>query len=251
MKRLAVCLGWVVLAASVWADDALPPKPAQYITDGAGILSAQTVSALNAKLAEADRTTSNQVLVATFPSIPAGYVMEDFTQRTAEAWGVGQKDRDNGVVLFVFPNDRKMRIEVGYGLEGALPDAVAKRIISNVIAPAFRSGDFNGGVEKGVNAILQGIRGEYVAPSSESPREEGGTVKDWLMFLIFCAVVFIVVLDLAHRGKSMVYGPRGRRGWYSSWGGASSGGFGRSSGGGGGFSGGGGSFGGGGASGGW
>ena len=111
------------------AADTLPPKPTQYVTDNAGILSAAARSELNAKLAAYERDTSNQILVATFPDVPDGYQMEDFTQRTFDSWGVGQKGKDNGVVLFVFPKSHKMRIEVGYGLEGAIPDATAKSIL--------------------------------------------------------------------------------------------------------------------------
>ena len=91
------------------------------------------------------------MLVATFPRIPDGYALEDFTpKRTAEAWGVGQSKEDNGVVLFVFPNDRVTRIEVGYGLEGALPDIITKRIIENELLPSFRAGDFNAGIKAAV-----------------------------------------------------------------------------------------------------
>ena len=120
--------------------DPLPPKPSRYVVDTASILSPQLVAALNQRLEGFERQTSNQVLVATFPRIPDGYALEDFTQRTAEAWGVGQSKEDNGVVLFVFPNDRVTRIEVGYGLEGALPDIITKRIIENELLPVFSSG---------------------------------------------------------------------------------------------------------------
>ena len=111
------------------------------------------------------------MIVATFPNVPDGYVLEDFSQRTAEAWGIGQKKDDNGVALFVFPNDRKTRIEVGYGLEGALPDIVAKRIIENEMLPAFRAGDFDSGVSRGVNAILQATRGRV-------PRHRAARIAD-------------------------------------------------------------------------
>lgn len=123
------------------APGALPPKPQHYVEDQAGILSPPVEAALNSKLEKFERDTSNQVLVATFPEVPADYQMEDFTQRTAEAWGVGQKATGNGAVLFLFPGSRKLRIEVGYGLEGAMPDVVAKRIIEREIVPAFRAGD--------------------------------------------------------------------------------------------------------------
>jgi uncharacterized protein len=233
------------------ATDPLPPKPTQFVSDGAGILSPQTIVALNSRLETFERDTSNQVIVATFPNVPDGYVLEDFTQRAAEAWGIGQKKDDNGVALFVFPNDRRTRIEVGYGLEGALPDAIAKRIIENEMIPAFRAGDFDSGVSRGVNAILQAIRGEYKGTGRTSGEMEEGDQGSWIIFLLFILIITITIV--ANRNairRGAYYGPRGRRTvWIPPIGGG--GGFSRGSGGGGRFSGGGGSFGGGGASGSW
>jgi uncharacterized protein len=210
------------------------------------------VAALNAHLETFERETSNQVIVATFPKIPENFAFEDFTQRTAEAWGVGQGKDDNGVVLFVFPNDRRTRIEVGYGLEGALPDIVAKRIIENEMLPAFRAGDFNTGITRGVTAILQATRGEYRGSGRTNGEMAADTDGSWLMLLLFVLLVlFIVAANRNVMRRGTYYGPRGRRTvWTPPIGGGWSrggGGFG----GGGGFSGGGGSFGGGGASGRW
>jgi len=249
------------------AADSLPPKPARYVTDGAGILSPQTSAALNARLEAFERETSNQVLVVTMPAVPADYVMEDFTQRTAESWGVGRKQTDNGVVLFVFPRDRKTRIEVGYGLEGVLPDVTGKRIIQNEIVPAFRAGDYDAGITRGVDAIQRAIRGEYQGTGRTVAEEEVFDPSGIALFMtIFFLVVFVImVAKLRNELKNgTYYGPSGRRDVWSppfgggSWGsssGRSSGGFGGGGFGGGssggGFSGGGGGFGGGGASGSW
>ncbi len=248
---LAVCLSQAVLAA---AADPLPAKPSQFVSDKAGILSAQTIATLNSRLEAFERDTSNQVIVATFPKVPDGFVLEDFSQRTAEAWGIGQRKDDNGVALFVFPKDRKTRIEVGYGLEGALPDILAKRIIENEMLPAFRAGNFDSGVSRGVNAILQATRGEYQGTGRTDADREGGEQGSWIFLLLFILIIMIIIT--ANRNalrRGTYYGPRGRRTVWTppiggGWGG---GGFGRGSGGGGGFSGGGGSFGGGGASGSW
>ena len=237
----------------VFGADPLPPRPTQYVVDSAGILSPQLVAALNQRLDAFERETSNQVLVATFPRIPEGYALEDFTQRTAEAWGVGQSKDDNGVVLFVFPNDRVTRIEVGYGLEGALPDVITKRIIENELLPAFRAGDFNTGVSRAVNAIFQAIRGEYRGSGRTNADRGGEPDGNLLPFLLFLLILFMVVAasrNVARRGT--FYGPRGRRTvWIPPGGGGWTRGGGGGSFGGGGFSGGGGSFGGGGASGRW
>jgi uncharacterized protein len=270
---LALC-GGVALAA-----DPLPPKPADYVEDTAGILRPATRSALARQLAQFERGTSNQVLVATFPKVPDDYAMEDFTQRTASAWGVGQKERDNGAVLFIFPQDRKMRIEVGYGLEGAIPDVTAKSIIDGIIRPAFRSGDFDGGVSRGVDAILQAARGEYkgtgrtVAESTVSVRVEDSSVgigiaTGFALLLLFAVIIPLIRLSQRAGWDYTGTGTR-RRGTFldsglgsggfggGSWGGGggsssgSGGGFSSGSSDSGGFSGGGGDFGGGGASGGW
>ncbi|MFZ0711836.1 MAG: TPM domain-containing protein [Terrimicrobiaceae bacterium] len=261
MKRIPFWR-WLSLFAGAFASvvialaaDPLPSKPAQFVSDKAGILSPQTVAALNARLEAFERDTSNQVIVATFPGIPDGYVLEDFSQRTAEAWGIGQKKNDNGVALFVFPNDRKTRIEVGYGLEGALPDLIAKRIIESEILPAFRARDFDSGVNRGVNSILQALRGEYRGTGRTNADTDENGQGSWMIFLLFILIILIILA--ANRRtlqRGAYYGPSGRRDVFSPpiGGGWSRGGFGGGSGrSGGGFSGGGGSFGGGGASGSW
>jgi uncharacterized protein len=252
---------FLLLACGVaLAADPLPPKPARYVEDKAGLLNAQTRDAINAKLEAFERETSSQVLVAIFPKVPPDYAMEDFTQRTAESWGVGQKATDNGAVFFIFPQDRKMRIEVGYGLEGAIPDATAKAILDNEVTPAFRSGNFEAGVTRGVDSILAAARGEYKG-TGRTNADSGSDDAEWdglfPLSILFLAAFFLLRI-WANSGTS--YDRRGRK-RKSSWndffsgssGGFGGGGFGgrSSSGGGGGFSGGGGGFGGGGASGGW
>ena len=178
-------------------------------------------TALNLRLEAFERETSNQVIVATFPKVPEGYVLEDFTQRTAEAWGIGQGKDDNGVALFVFPNDRRTRIEVGYGLEGALPDAIAKRIIENEMLPAFRAGDFDSGVRRAVTAIMQASRGEYKGSGrTVADSEEDGELF-WIIVFLFLLMLGLMIL--ANRGalrRGTYYGPRGRRVvWYPDIGG--------------------------------
>jgi uncharacterized protein len=265
-------LGLLVLVIGTLAAraaDPLPPKPAQYVDDQAGLLSPATVRALDTKLADYERQTSTQIVVAIFPTIPGDYQLEDFTQRTAEAWGVGQKGKNNGAVLFIFPQDRKIRIEVGYGLEGAIPDITANNIINNEIRPEFRTGNFDAGVTRGVDAILAAARGEYKgtgstnAERSETETTPGGIVVMVVLFIFFFGGI-ILFARVAAATQGSAYSSGGRRrasglGWLpittSTWSSGSWGGGGGSSGGGGGdsggFSGGGGDFGGGGASGGW
>ena len=183
--------------------------------------------------------------------------IEDYTVRVAQAWKVGQKLKNNGAVLFVFVQDRKMFLQVGYGLEGALPDALAKQIIEYELKPAFKRGDFDGGLSAGVAAIIAATRGEYKGTGQTVREQEQNTsTAVWAFAVLFILFVLALpLLRLAFSSRGVVY----RRSGYSSWGGSSMGGGGWSGGGwgggggssGGGFSGGGGSFGGGGAGGSW
>jgi len=251
-RVLAALPLWLFLATAAAAQSP-PPVPRDYVTDQAGILPADAVARLNARLKKFDEETSSQILVAIFPSLPSAS-LEDFTVRTAQAWRAGRGKLDNGVVLFVFVQERKVRIEVGYGLEGALPDVTTHRIIEEQITPRFRAGDYAGGLEAGVNAIIAATRGEYKA----EPRPAAGTGQGGNGWMIFLVIVVLLLMFRGGGGGGRTYGRRGyRRGGLvpilmslggGGWGGGGgSGGFG----GGGGFSGGGGSFGGGGASGSW
>ena len=249
--RALVALGLLAGgAAGVPATETLPPPPTAYFNDYAGLLPAADAQRLDAKLRQFAEQTSTQVVVAVFRSLPSPS-LEDFTVRTAQSWRVGRKDWDNGAVLFVFVDDRKMRIETGYGLEGALPDQLAGRILDEQVRPRFRAGDWAGGLEAGIDGIMAATRGEYTAPPKKPQ-----TVP---IIPILIIVLFVVLfLWLASQGSRNVYVGRtyNRRGWRrdsgywgggSTWGGGGWGG----GGGGGGFSGGGGSFGGGGASSSW
>jgi uncharacterized protein len=171
---------------------ALPPKPARYVTDPAGILDPSRANALNEKLAQYERTTSNQILVYVDRSLPPGTTLEEMSAEAIRQWGVGQKGKDNGVILFVFVNDRKMRIEAGYGLEGSLTDAKSKSIIENVIKPKFKIADFTAGVENGVDAIIATIRGEPFEGTGRTvaePRRNGQDSGIW--FPIGIIAVFV------------------------------------------------------------
>ncbi len=143
------------------AAEIIPPPPAQYFNDYANVVSPATATELNRTLEQFERDASSQILVTVFPKMQSDSSIEDYAVRVAQSWKVGQKGKDNGAVLFVFVQDHKMYLQVGYGLEGALPDAICKRIIENEIKPHFRNGDFDGGLRAGITAILQATRGEY------------------------------------------------------------------------------------------
>src|SRR5262245_47591096 len=151
----------LLLAQAAFSADQIPPAPTRYFTQYTQLVSPATADALNRKLEEFEKKTSSQILVVIFPKLPERAALEDFTIRAAQAWRVGQKSKDNGAILFIFVADRKIRIEVGYGLEGAIPDAVAKRIIDEQIRPRFQQRDMEGGIVAGVNALMQAAQGEY------------------------------------------------------------------------------------------
>ena len=147
--------------AGAKAAEVIPPAPAAYFNDYAGIVKPATARALNDELEQFERATSNQILVAVYPSMQSDSAIEDYTVRVAQAWGVGQKGRNNGAVLFVFVRDHKLFIPTGYGLESVLPDALCKRIIDEQISPRFRRGDYDGGLSAGVQSMIAAARGEY------------------------------------------------------------------------------------------
>jgi len=246
----AVLVAAAATVAFAGPADQLPPPPTRYFNDYARLVPAAEAERLDAKLRAFDEQSSNQVVVAVFPELPSPS-LEDFTVRTAQSWRAGREKLDNGVVLFVFVKDRKSRIEVGYGLEGALPDITARHILDDDLAPRFRAGDFAGGLEAAIDAIIAATRGEY------QPAVPRGSAWGFIPPLLILAVlIYIFVMAHRNQGRWATYrssgwgtgGWRGGSGGWSSGGGWSGGG---SSGGGGGFSGGGGSFGGGGASGSW
>jgi uncharacterized protein len=222
----------------------VPERPVGRVTDYTATLSRNEIAALEQKLAAFERETTNQIAVLMIPSL-AGDSLEDYSIRLAEKWKIGQKGKNNGAILLVVKDDRKLRIEVGYGLEGALPDALAGSIIRHEIAPRFKAGQFYEGIDAGVAAIMAATKGEYKAPQKKG---RGFELPLWAVyFLIFLAFGIFSILNSAARRRH--YHSGGSRGW-TSGGGFFGGGF---SGGdvGGGFSGGGGDFGGGGASGDW
>lgn len=250
----ALCLALLTTGAA--AQPAAPPPPKNFFTDNTGVVPAAAAAQIEGRLSEFEKSTSNQIMVVVADRIPEGYTsLEEYTNRTAEAWRVGDKSRDNGAVLFVFVGDRKIRIEVGYGLEGALPDALASRIINDEITPRFRAGQYGEGILAGVEAIFQATKGEYRPVERKTPASRTTLIVLVVLFFLFVGVVLPFLNEINAIQNSRTYSGRGssKGGRGIHWGSGGSGwsGGGGSSWGGGGFSGGGGSFGGGGASGSW
>jgi uncharacterized protein len=232
----------VLFAAAGRHASAQTPVPAtltMYVTDVTGTLPPETVASLSSRLAAFDNETSTQVVVAVLSTL-GGEPLEEASRRIVIENRMGRKGKDNGVLLLVVRNDRKIRIEVGRGLEGVLTDALSSQIIRKEIVPHFKANDYAGGIEAGVNAIMAATRNEYTAdPKGE--KEDGVQIG-----------VIIVILIIAFIMSRMRSSGIRRGGMFPPIGGGFGGGaFGGGSFGGGGFSGGGGSFGGGGSSGGW
>jgi len=239
----------LILASPALAAAPKFPTLTGRVVDDAGILNASTQSQLTDMQAAHERATGEQVVVVTLDSLQ-GYTIEDYGYQLGRYWGIGQKGRNTGAILIVAPKDHKVRIEVGYGLEGALTDATSRTIIENDILPSFKRGDFNAGILAGTTSILKVLGGDASVQRSGA---ESGTSADtnnsapvWPL-LLFVAIWLVVIFLQRRLGPRL--GPR-TIGYYG--GGGFGGGFGGGGGGGGGgFSGGGGSFGGGGASGSW
>jgi uncharacterized protein len=256
LAALVLALAWLVLALPGQAQPRFPELTGR-VVDEANLLSAAKEGELEQRLAALERDTSNQLVVVTVPSLD-GYDIADYGTRLGRHWQIGQKDTDNGVLLIVALEERKIRIEVGYGLEGILTDALSALIIHDQITPAFKTGGFEQGIEQGVIAIENQLRldpeeARARAAEVESARADMPVGALIIVFLVFA---FILMAILGALGR----GGRRRRGgsdispiliWAASEALRSRGGGGGFGGGGGGFGGGGGSFGGGGASGGW
>ncbi|UWX58389.1 YgcG family protein [Chlorobaculum sp. MV4-Y] len=173
--RVILLLLPIVLFVSSLLFGAEVPYLTGRVTDNAQLLSPEASRSLSESLKAHEQRTGNQIAVLTIPTLD-GESIEDFAVRVFESWKLGQKEKDNGVLIVVVPNDRRMRIEVGYGLEGTLTDAMAGRIIQNVMTPKFKNGDFNGGITDGAKAVMQVLEGEALpetAAKSESKQSSG------------------------------------------------------------------------------
>ena len=257
LGTLLLCIS-VFMAPSLWAAPQFP-KLTGRVVDGANILSPEVEARLTAKLEALEQQSQRQFVIATLPDLQ-GYDISDYGYQLGRAWSIGDKERNDGVLLIVAPKERKLRIETGYGVEGVLPDGMGFLIINNEIVPRFKAGDMPGGIEAGADAIIRQLtlppeQAQQIAAQAvkKSKQTGGNDVVGIIVFLL--VVLFFFILPIIRSMGGM--GGR-RRGWGGpviflpggfgggdGWGGGGGGGFG------GGFGGGGGSFGGGGASGGW
>jgi uncharacterized protein len=260
--RRAPSAGWsavlaliaLLFALPAFAAPTFPDLAGRRVADDAHVLSAATVTDLTAKLAALEAKTGHQLVVVTVPDLQ-GYDIEDYGYQLGRAWGIGQKGQNDGVLFIVAPTEHKVRIEVGYGLEPEITDALSSQILQTDVLPKLKTGDVDGGVSAGANDLINQLsldpataQAKATAAAAQQTQPHGGGIPGILVLI----VLFLVFSSLFRRHGG------GGMGWLlpmmilssgsrNSWGGGSGGGFG----GGGGFSGGGGSFGGGGASGSW
>lgn len=228
----AVLLGTV--PALAWT---IPPTPSSFVLDDAGIFSITEKQSLENKISNFQKETGNEIAIVSIKSLD-GDTIENVAQNIGEKWGVGSKEHNNGIVFLLAMEEHKIRIHVGYGLEGALPDITASQIIRNTIAPAFKGGHYFEGVNTGLDQIISATKGEYVNTNPDSHNNDNRQIAFWIWLIGF--IIFIII-GIIRRKKSNRFFP-----WIF-WGGF--GGGSNNSSGFGGF--GGGSFGGGGSSGDW
>lgn len=251
---LAAVLAVLQLAAPAFAAPTYPPLTGR-VTDAAGVLPANVARDLESRLKTLEDTTGTQLVVATVPDLQ-GYEIDEYGVGLLRAWGIGQKDTNNGAILLIAPEQRKLRIEVGYGLEGTLTDALSSQIIRRTIVPRIKAGDMAGGIVAGADELIQLLQlppdQQRQAAASAAQAATGGEDRPGWGALVWLVILVAWMIFAARpgrrgrrRGPVVIWGP----GIGGSWGGG--GGFGGGGFGGGGFGGGGGSGGGGGASGGW
>jgi uncharacterized protein len=237
--KLFIAVFFVTIASSVIAQNVLPrPNPPKLVTDQAGVLTPEQLQTLEAKLVAIDDSSSNQIAVVILSSLE-GQPKEEYATKLFREWGIGNKKTNNGVLLLVAIQDRQIRIEVGYGLEGAIPDITALSIIDNDIKPAFKAGAYYEGLDKATDNLAKAAVGEYKEARKKRTKSKGNP-------LVFIMIVIVIVIILGKKGGggsningggfsdfttgmllgSLLNGGSSRGGWGDSGGGFGGGGFG-------------------------
>ncbi|MBE7211161.1 MAG: TPM domain-containing protein [Gluconacetobacter diazotrophicus] len=211
-RRWAVAVLFLLAAGAVRAEEVIPAKPTRYFNDYALAVKPETADRLNQELADFERQTSNQILVAIYPTMQTDSSVDDFCLRIFRAWQVGQKDKDNGAVLFVFLDKHKTWIQTGSGIQGALTDAKCKDITADVIVPRIRANDFDGAMTAGVAAMIEAAKGENTGDGQtqyqkqhahDSTAGQGGLGLGGILFLII--LFFMVSRAFRGRGRGTMY----------------------------------------------
>jgi uncharacterized protein len=263
LKKLILFINLLLIGFIAFGQE-LPAKSNTLVTDYTNTLAQEQKNLLEQKLVQFDDSTSTQIAVVIMKSV-GDYDINDYAQKVGRAWGIGQKGKNNGILVLVALGDRKVAIQTGYGAEGAVPDVITSEIIRNDITPSFKQGDYYGGLDAGTNSLMKYMKGEYKASKKPKQDESDGSPVGFIIIIVI-VVLIIIFRNRRGGGGGHIIGGRGGASpfwWFlggamlgrgsGGWGGFS-GGSGGSSGGdsGGGFGGfGGGDFGGGGSSGSW
>ncbi len=205
----------LVMGASTFADaKQVPdrPSPPRLVNDLAGVLGLQQQRTLERKLLRYNDSTSTQIAVV-IERTTGGDDIFDYTYRLAEKWGIGQKDKDNGILIYVAAEDRQLRILTGYGTEGFLPDAAAKRIVDDVIVPEFRQGKYYEGLNNATTVIIRLSKGEYTADDIGRRRGQEEGIPPIVIFIMII-VIFIILSNLSNRGGGSGYDDDDDGGYY-------------------------------------
>ena len=213
-SRLAV---WIVLplifslffVSASYGDD-FPERSATIVTDYTNTLSSSERQALEQKLVAFNDSTSSQVAIVMMSSV-GNYDISEYAVQLYNKWGIGQKNKNNGVLILVAKDDRKVFITTGYGMEGVFPDALAKRVVNNDILPAFKTGDYYGGLDAAVNSIMSIVKGEYSA-DGKGQKKEG---IPWFGVLLAIFIFFVVIMSKV--GSTRNYARRNNLGFWAAW----------------------------------
>ncbi|SHK06135.1 TPM domain-containing protein [Hymenobacter psychrotolerans] len=210
--RLLVLVLLLAARLPAWAQQIPPrPSPPRIVNDLAGMMQPNEVAALEQKLVAYNDSTSSQIAVVTVPSL-GDYDIADFAQQLYESWGIGQKGSNNGVLILIAEQERKARIQTGYGLEGAIPDALAKRIISNTIVPAFKQERYYEGIDRATDQLIALAKGEYKADQTTKTRQRSNdsSGSGWQFWLIIGALILFMLLRNRGGGSGGAGGRRNR-----------------------------------------
>lgn len=202
MTRLLFAISFVFVSTALWASQIPIPVLESRVTDQTNTLTASEIANLEAKLKQVEDSTGSQIVVLLIPTT-GDESIEAFSMRLAEEWKIGQSGNDNGIILLVAKDDRNLRIEVGYGFEGALPDAMAARIIDELITPEFKNGDFAAGINAGTDALVRIAYGEEFELPANTSDSGSGAKTIGLAFLFFTLLILAIILIARYKFKAV------------------------------------------------
>lgn len=188
-RNLKLLFFTIFLFSGLFAQDVLPEKPQSWVNDYANVLSASEKQTLTGMLQGLEQRSSNQIFVAIFESMPENTYLEDFALKLYDKWKPGLAEQDNGVIMVIFINDRKVRIEVGYGLEDVITDAQSGTVIRDYMAPYFRQGDYYHGIEAALSVLIPAAEGKYQIPVKSKNKNKGGNFTYYIILFILVMLI--------------------------------------------------------------